>query len=120
MQKVKKYLHLIAQGIFLGIFSALIFILAQSLFSSDGLLQRMYRQFEFTNSVQAAFAFGKRHPTYDGMCSDNVVPEYIQCVAYDDSFKLEMPRPEGGFYCADSSGFNGALNESAGIAPFCQ
>lgn len=106
------------QGVFLGLLSGLLFLAAQSVFSSEGFAQRMWNDLQFKNSVQAAFSYKKRNYDYDGMCQDNVLPTYIRCVEHGDSFKLEMSRKGGGVYCADSTGFSGVQNESSN-SPTC-
>lgn len=116
----KKYAPVVGEGLFFGLLSALVFVFAQSLFSSDGLVQKMWRQFEFTNTVQAAYSYPKRNFDYRGVCTDTAFPDYVRCVENGEAFKLEMDRREGGYYCADSSGFNGVVYESTGKRLSCQ
>lgn len=120
MSKFRKYIGVIAQGIFLGLLSAVIFITAQQLFSAEGLAQRLYKQFVFENTVQAAFSYQKRNFDFVGVCEDTAFLPYIRCIETGERFKLEMRKADDGFYCADSTGFKGVVMFSTGNADHCQ
>jgi len=120
MQTLKRYVRLIGQGIFLGLLSGILFLAAQSIFSNEGFAQKSYKQFEFKNAVQSAFSYRKRNDDYQGVCFDISYPAHVTCVETANTFKLEMERSEGGFYCADSTGFNGVQNESSSASACVQ
>ena len=107
------------QGVLLGLLTAVIIVFARESFSPDGLAQQKYRKFSFENSVRAITAYNKRNFGYRGACADTALPEYMYCSETGDTFKLEVERIEGGYYCADSRGFNDVIYILAPESRFC-
>ncbi len=120
MEKVQQYARLILQGLLFGAAGALLVVLVQNIISDDGALQRSKEKVLFQNSVQAAQSYKRRNFDYVGVCSDTALPDEIRCVETVDTFKLEMKNPDGGYWCADSSGFNGQLPYSTGADSLCR
>ena len=56
---------------------------------------------------------------YTGVCSDIGVVEPYRCTESEESYALEVPLINGGYYCADSTGFLDRVQESVGDKTEC-
>lgn len=119
MRRLRRHAGLIAQGVLLGLLTAVVILFARETFSPGGLAQQKYREFSFNNSVQAITAYNKRNFGYSGVCVDTALPSYMRCTETGDTFKLVVERITGGYYCADSAGFSGVVYILNAESRFC-
>lgn len=119
MQLIRDYWMSILQGLLLGMITILVILTAQALFSKTGLLSKKVNEVQFHTAVQAAFSYQKRNFDFIGVCEDTAFPDQIRCVENGNAFKLEAPKKEGGYFCADSTGFNDVISVPSGNTLTC-
>ncbi len=120
MRLIQRYWASILQGLLLGMITIIVVLTAQALFSNTGLLSKKVNEVQFQTAVQAAFSYQKRNFDYVGVCEDTAFPTKIRCIENGEAFKLEASKKGGGYFCADSTGFNDTIAASSGDTTVCQ
>jgi len=61
-------------------------------------------QTEMVRLQAAAHVYYRRLDTYRGVCSDIGVRQFYSCNEKEDAFAVSVERPDGTYYCTDSTG----------------
>ncbi len=114
---MKRVLEVLAIMGLLGIVVGLIFVFLRfgPEVRDDAAIATRYLQYQSRAEV-----YKSRMADYDGVCRELAIAAPIMCGDSPVAYRIAERIPEGGFYCADNTGFTGAVPSVPGSALKCQ
>ncbi len=114
---MKRFFEVLAFIGLLGVVAGLIFLFFRfgPEAREDAAIATRYLQYQAQAEVYKA-----RMTDYDGICRELGIEAPIMCGDSPVAYRVAERIPEGGFYCADNTGFTGPVASVPGSALQCQ